>query len=1179
MSKINIQVIETDIRISLTSPRTVLFVTEGVYELLGFKVDDFLTGRVTLESQIHAHDQDVADELFSPEFNQSKSTTFNIRLRQANGRIRCVKGTYTKAFDTTSNTVILDLLLQDAKSLWQQQGDQTMMANFKAMMDNSDDYIYFKDRNHVFTGASQALIEITESVKHWTEFLGVTDYDVFLEEYADIYYRLEKQVFSGVNVAHDIQETLLQDGSKGWINNRKYPIKNDDGDIVGLFGMARDITESKLAEQALRNSEESLKESQAIAGLGSYVFNIQTGLWESSNILDQILGIDENYERTEKGWDALIHPEDRPKAKNYLRRRFAAKCQTYDREYRIIRHSDKTERYIRGFGRLLLDNQGRPLQMHGTIQDVTDSRQELLAEKRAILGNKIIGILILKNRFIVWANTAFENMLGFESGELIGKPIRQFYINEEEYQAVGKTYANIEKDGIGHTQRQYIRKDGQHIWVDMGAVSLNTETKESLWTYIDITERKKAENKLIVSDLALKAISQGVIISNSEGVILSVNEAFMSITGFSQPEILGRKCDFVQGALTDLNSIKKLRLAQENQIEFSGEILNYRKDGSTFWNELTVTPVRNEQNKLTHFIGITRDITERKNIELELRISATAFESQEGIFVTDANKIILRVNQAFTGITGYSAEEAIGKTPSILRSGRHDATFYAAMWKKLNKYGAWEGEVWNMRKNGEVYPENLMITAVKDLSGIVTNYVATLTDITLRKTAEDEIRSLAFYDPLTGLPNRRLLLDRLKQAVITSTRTGKDGALLFLDLDHFKTLNDSLGHDIGDMLLRQVAERLTACVREGDTVARLGGDEYVVMLEDLSEHALEAGAQVEAVGEKILSVINQPYELLSHICHSTPSIGITLFKDQQSSVEELLKQADIAMYQAKSTGRNTIRFFDKQMQDAINSRVSLEHELRKALDLQQFQLYYQIQVDISGRVLGAEALIRWIHPKRGMVSPFHFIPLAEDTGLILPIGQWVLETACAQLQAWQQHAVTRELTLSINVSAKQFRQAQFVTQVQDTVEQYAINPMLLKIELTESMLLDNIDGTISIMNALKKIGIRFSLDDFGTGYSSLQYLKRLPLYQLKIDQSFVRDIAIDSSDQAIVRTIIAMAHTLNLNVIAEGVETEEQQGLLLNNGCTHYQGYLFGKPVPIDQFESSLTSKTELVAL
>ncbi|PPD47276.1 MAG: PAS domain S-box protein [Methylotenera sp.] len=1170
MSTKNNQVIEANIRISLTNPRTVLSVTEGIYELLGFKVDDFLAGHVTLESQIHAHDQDIADELFLAEINQSKSTTFNIRLRQANGRIRCVKGSYTKILDTTFNTVILDLLLQDAKSLWQHQVNQTMMANFKAMMDNTDDYIYFKDRNHVFTGASQALTEIADSVKHWTEFLGVTDYDVFLEEYADIYYSLEKQVFAGVNVAHDIQETRLQDGSNGWVNNRKFPIKNDNGEIVGLFGIARDITQSKLAELALQVSEESLRESQVIAKLGSYTLNFTNDSWQCSHLLDQIFGLDETYERSLASWFGLIHPDDRAMVENYLQSEALGSHHLFDKEYRIIRHADQTERWVHGLGKMDFDSQGRIVNVRGTIQDITDSRKEQLIEKSAILGNKIVGILILRNRHIIWANAAFENMLGFEAGELTGKPTRQFYINEEDYQAVGKTYANIEKEGIGHTQHQYIRKDGNLIWVDMGAVYLNKETNESLWTYIDITERKQAEDKLNVSDLALKAISQGVLISNAEGEILSANDAFTLITGFSQHEILGRKCDFVQGALTDLNTIKKMRHAQDNQIEFTGEILNYRKDGSTFWNELTVTPVRNEQNKLTHFIGITRDITERKSVETELRISATAFESQEGMFVTDAHHNILRVNQAFTIITGYSAEEAVGKSPRILKSGRHDAAFYEDMWKQLNKNGVWEGEVWNVRKNGEVYPENLMITAVMDLRGIVTNYVATLTDVTLRKAAEEEIRSLAFYDPLTGLPNRRLLLDRLNHALINSARSGKDGALLFLDLDHFKTLNDSLGHDVGDMLLRQVADRLTACVREGDTIARLGGDEYVIMLEDLSEQALDAGAQVEAVGEKILSALNQPYELLSHRCHSTPSIGITLFKDQLSSVEELLKQADIAMYQAKSDGRNTMRFFDKQMQDAINSRVSLEHELRKALDLQQFQLHYQIQVDISGRALGAEALIRWIHPIRGMVSPFHFIPVAEETGLILPIGKWVLETACAQLNAWQKDDLTRDLTLSINVSAKQFRQDQFVSQVKNTVAQYAINPNLLKIELTESMLLDNVDGTISTMNALKEIGIRFSLDDFGTGYSSLQYLKRLPLYQLKIDQSFVRDIAIDNSDQAIVRTIIAMAHTLNLNVIAEGVETEEQQGRLLNNGCTYYQGYLFGKPVPIAQFEASL---------
>jgi EAL domain-containing protein (putative c-di-GMP-specific phosphodiesterase class I) len=363
-----------------------------------------------------------------------------------------------------------------------------------------------------------------------------------------------------------------------------------------------------------------------------------------------------------------------------------------------------------------------------------------------------------------------------------------------------------------------------------------------------------------------------------------------------------------------------------------------------------------------------------------------------------------------------------------------------------------------------------------------------------------------------------------------------------------------------------------SCVREGDTVARLGGDEYVILLESLSENAPEAAAQVEAIGEKILASLNQVYQLGQHEYHCTPSIGVALFSDHNQSQEELLKHADIAMYQAKKAGRNTIRFFDPKMQEVINTRVDLERELRKAIDKQQLHLYYQIQVDVSGRPMGAEALIRWLHPEHGLVSPFHFIPLAEETGLILPIGQWVLETACNQLKMWAKDEMTSALTLSLNVSAKQFRQADFVNQVHETVQRYDVNPMLLKLELTESMLLDNIEDTVTTMDRLKEVGIRFSLDDFGTGYSSLQYLKRLPLYQLKIDQSFIRDITVDSSDQAIVRTIVAMAHTLNLNVIAEGVETEEQQDLLLNNGCTHYQGYFFGRPMPIEQFEVLLKS-------
>jgi diguanylate cyclase (GGDEF)-like protein len=509
--------------------------------------------------------------------------------------------------------------------------------------------------------------------------------------------------------------------------------------------------------------------------------------------------------------------------------------------------------------------------------------------------------------------------------------------------------------------------------------------------------------------------------------------------------------------------------------------------------------------------------------------------------------------------------------PRMFSSGRHDATYFTTMWESINQSGSWSGEIWNRRKNGELYPENLTITAVKAEKGVVVNYVGTVRDVSQIKAAAEEIQQLAYFDPLTNLPNRRLLMDRLKHALASSARSGRQGAVLFLDLDQFKVLNDSQGHDVGDLLLQQVALRLTECVREGDTVSRLGGDEYVVVLEDLSEVGLEAAGQTETIAKKILDSLNQPYLLNEHEHHSTPSIGIAIFNSHQVTIEELLKQADIAMYQAKKAGRNTMRFFNPQMQTSITARVAIERELRKALENNQLHLYYQIQVDNLGTPLGAEALIRWIHPERGMVSPLQFIPLAEETGLILPIGNWVLDTACAQIKAWHKNPQTRDLTLSINVSAKQFRQADFVAQVRAAIEKHAIDPMQLKLELTESLLLDNIEDTIASMTTLGELGVQFSLDDFGTGYSSLQYLKRLPLFQLKIDQSFVRDIVTDSHDRSIVRTIIAMAQSLYLNVIAEGVETEEQQALLLSNGCKRYQGYLFGKPVPIEQFDAALS--------
>ena len=519
-------------------------------------------------------------------------------------------------------------------------------------------------------------------------------------------------------------------------------------------------------------------------------------------------------------------------------------------------------------------------------------------------------------------------------------------------------------------------------------------------------------------------------------------------------------------------------------------------NGVSFYANLNCMRMDNEDEQSMLRVTL-EDVTTVKKSEIDLRIAATAFESQDGLMITDVDNPILKVNKAFTDITGYTDAELIGKNPSILSSGRHDATFFAAMWESINTTGRWSGEVWNRRKSGEVYPENLTISTVKNDLGVITNYVGANTDISQMKAATEEIQQLAFFDSLTQLPNRRLLMDRLKHALAACARSGRQGAVLFLDLDHFKVLNDSLGHDVGDLLLQQVAARLTSCVREGDTVARLGGDEYVVVLEDLSDQGFEAAAQTEIIANKILAALNQSYELDIHEHHITPSIGITVFDGHSATIEELLKQADIAMYQAKKAGRNTMRFFNPQMQISITARVAIERELRKALENKQLHLHYQIQVDNLGNPLGAEALIRWIHPERGMVSPAQFIPLAEETGLILPIGNWVLDTACAQIKEWHQNPLTRDLTLSINVSAKQFRQSDFVAQVRGAIERHAIDPMQLKLELTESLLVENIEDTIVSMTALGEIGVQFSLDDFGLATRRYSISKDCRCFSLK----------------------------------------------------------------------------------
>ncbi len=558
-----------------------------------------------------------------------------------------------------------------------------------------------------------------------------------------------------------------------------------------------------------------------------------------------------------------------------------------------------------------------------------------------------------------------------------------------------------------------------------------------------------------------------------------------------------------------------------------------------------------------------RNLIQRHAERGKLRLAGHVFNfSGEAIVITDCNNNIVDVNSAFIRLTGYDKAEVLGRNPKLLSSGRNSNDDYKIMWETILKDGYWQGELWQTRKDGSVYPKFMTVSVVRDRAGAIEYYLANFVDISRNKESELRIAHLAHHDALTGLPNRLHLQIFLDQSMSIAKRRSEQLAVMFLDLDRFKNVNDSLGHSVGDELLVQVAVRLKSCIRDYDMVARLGGDEFVVILRgpDILCDAI-------VVAKKLNHHLSQPFLIGPHTLHTSTSIGIALYPDNAQHIDDLMKNADTSMYFAKSDGGNVFRFFSPAMNLGAHEKLKMESELYDAIERRELHLHYQIQVDDMGRPLGAEALIRWLHPERGLVSPVQFIPLAEETGLILPIGHWVMDTACAQLQAWQHHAFTRDLILAVNVSARQFCQPYFVDQVREVVQRHAINPALLKLEITESLLLKNIDDVIEIMSALNTLGVRFSLDDFGTGYSCLQYLKRLPLNQIKIDRSFVCDLATDRSDKAIVRTIIAMAQNLNLDVIAEGVETDEQRQILQSMGCTHYQGYLFGRPVPIDEFE------------
>ncbi len=697
--------------------------------------------------------------------------------------------------------------------------------------------------------------------------------------------------------------------------------------------------------------------------------------------------------------------------------------------------------------------------------------------------------------------------------------------------------------------------------------SLLIRDHEQLKTLTRNLERSEQLNYLI-----LHAMPDLIWLKNSEGEYQMCNPAFERFFGAHESDIMGRTdFDYVDPDVAYERRNNDLEAMLAGTPVKNEEWVRFADDGRRALLETLKTPLCDRNGKVLGVLGISRDITERDRASRHLALVDFALNHvREAAYLADEEGHFHYVNDEACRALGYTRDELLAMRVTDVDSSCTQLDQWRAVWRDLKSLKAMTFESRHRACDGSLFPVEVNANYF-EFTGHA--YVLGLVrDITERKQVEEQIRNLAYFDPLTRLPNRRLLMDRLGHALVSGQRSKEFGALLILDLDHFKTLNDTQGHDVGDRLLVEVARRLSASVRQDDTVCRLGGDEFVVVLEGLGQDEAHAATQAEMVAEKVRQALNRPYSLNLNEAtfHGTTSIGLTLFRGQGTTVEVLLKQADVALYQAKDAGRNLVRFFNPAMQAAIDSRTVMEAALRRALDKGEFRLHYQPQFDQHGVLVGAEALLRWQTSDQEMISPASFIPLAEDTGLILAIGQWVLDTACAQLRAWERDPRTRDLQMAVNVSARQFHQHDFVEAVQHSLAASGINPARLKLELTESVVLDNIDAVVSRMQQLNALGLSFCLDDFGTGYSSLSYLKRLPLDQVKIDQSFVRDVTVDPNDAAIVKAILAMCRSLGLQVIAEGVETQAQRDFLLQNDCRVYQGFLFCGPVSAEEWDRLL---------
>jgi diguanylate cyclase (GGDEF)-like protein/PAS domain S-box-containing protein len=995
--------------------------------------------------------------------------------------------------------------------------------------------------------------------------------------------------------SYDIEHRIVVAGQVKWIREQADLSFDAEGQLVWGIGTAQDITEHKETLFKLEESEAIRRQSQRIARLGHYVFDIEAGTWTSSDMLDEVFGIDDSYEKTIDGWLELMHPEQRGEMLCYLQDHVLRDGQPFDREYCIVRPSDGAVRWIHALGRLEAGGDDSFRRILGTIQDITDRVrvQTALRENEERLRQAVhvseIGIFDhdhLTNA--VYWSAEQRRIYGWGAAETVlpSSFLTRVYGEDQDrvFDAVRHAH-DPAGDGLFDVEHRIIRCDGAIRWLAMRSQTIfkgegsARRIVRTVGAVMDITERKRNEITLRESKEHAQALEErfrlvfentldGILVVDPDsGRFLMGNPAMARILACGAAEIprLG-----IPDIVEPSNLAYALEQFERHKRGDTNLTLNFplkRQDGSVVYINVHSTTLRLAGK--SYLMGMVRDVTEQIKNEEYLRLAAAVFEnSREGVMVTDAHQRILLVNRALCELKGYTQDELIGQRSDMLQSGRHGREFYVAMWDSIRNTGQWQGEIWNRHRSGSLTPVLLSISAIRDSAGKPTHYVGITTDISMQKMTEARLEFMAHHDSLTELPNRLLMRSRLEHSVEVARRENRRLALLMLDLDQFKDVNDSFGHLAGDELLQHVSKRLIGQLRGADTVARLGGDEFAVLLDNPTqqEDALR-------LANNIINLLSVPWHLANSIeVRIGVSVGISLFPEHGQNADILLQKADAALYRAKSEGRGCARFFSDDMTQAARTRLEIESKLRRALKHGELRVHYQPQLDMaSGRIVGAEALLRWHEPERGMIPPGVFIPVAEDTGLISEIGAWVLQETCRQGRQWIELGLP-PLTLSVNLSPHQFRFNDIGATVKQALSASGFPPERLELELTESALMAREGEAAAILDHLREQGVRLAIDDFGTGYSSLAYLKHFAIDVLKIDKRFIDDIPHKEDDKAITAAIVAMAHTLGFEVTAEGVETQEQLAFLRAQGCDRYQGYLASPAIPAEEFATLLTA-------